>query len=297
MATLNQIIQNIKERALLVSSQNTISDDRLALYVNDELNQYLIPLINEANQEYLIVEKELELEEGQTKIRIPSSALGGILRSITAQVGDNHPFHLKAITREERELYQSAHGLVYYIQGNTINLVPDQKSLVKITLSYVKKPSRLVFESDARRITSINPQAGSIVVTSSAPFIKNNTAFDIVSHLYPNEVPLENVGAVSITNNQVVFPSIDGVEVGDWLAAPGTTPLAPIQDELIPLLEERVVLRVHQSLNDELGVTMTLGSIASMEASMKILIENRVAADPVVLVNHFSPFRAAQRYR
>lgn len=291
--TTNQLVDNVKARALVTDNQQTITDEAILRWANDELAQFIVPMIKERHEEYFVVEETQTVVPGQDSYRIPQRALGGSFRNISLTNASGRTFHLNRIAREDRERFKNSSEPMYYLQGNSIRLVPEPTAEMTLTFGYLRRPSKMVFADGAKMITQV---IGNLVSVTSIPlWMTINTRFDIVDALYPAEINQANAQPISIGGNRVTLASAEGAKVGDFLTEAGTTHLVPIQEELVPLLEERTALRVFTALGDTNSVATTQNNIAEMIKALGDLIDNRASGDPVVLVNHFSPMRQARR--
>lgn len=296
MITLTDLIQNAKSRGLLTNSNNTLTDADLQRFANDELRQYLVPLINSKNQEYFVVEQDYDVLPGVQTYTIPPKALGSTLRSITWSSPEGRQYRLKEIRREEREIYRHSTGHCYYLQGNKIILVPEVKLAATMTVAYIRRPNQMVDVVNSRNIVSVNPVTNTVVVTSSAPWLQPGSKIDVSSVDFPSDLPVDGVVPLSVNGKTLTFSDVSNFNPGDVLTLSGQTALVPIPEELVPLLEERIVLRAYQALGDTDAVQVTLSSVAAMEKSLGELIEQRVTSDPTILINFNSPYRSRQRY-
>lgn len=294
MITTEDLIKNIKSRTLLPTSQNTIADSDLLNRLNEELQQYLVPMVKSAHEEYLVVEEDLAIVPGQDAYKIPTRALGAAIKGLQIIRADNTTYTVRRISREESLNYQLTGDKVFYFQGPNIRLCPSPTEAETLRVAYVRRPNTLVSSSNTVLVNAV--QDLQLTLAAAPVWLNISSKYDVIDHDYPSELKLLSVTPVSTSGNKATFASVGDVAVGDYLAPVGTTSLFPLPEELAPLLEERVVLRIWQTLGDDAGVATAMKSINEMEHSMGLVIDHRAEEAPVIGINHSSPGRT-RRYR
>lgn len=293
--TANDLISKVKSKTLLPTSQDTLSEEDILARANEEYEQYLIPLLKRYNQAYLEVEENIAVTAGNDLYKIPTRALGGTFTGLTLVDATNTRHDLKRIERFEREIYSNSSVPVYYIQGSSIRLVPEPTTDATLEIGYVRRPNTLVLESASRRVTSVDATTNIVTLNSTASWLSSTAAFDIINTLYPADLVEIDLAASSISNATIQFADVSNIEVGHILAAAGTSPYIAVPQELVPLLVERVVLRVWQALGDSEAMQASMLTINEMQKSMSLLVDNRAKQDPTIIVAHNSPGRSIRR--
>lgn len=288
MITTNAFIQDIKDRGLVPSTQNTISDNTLMAWANDENGLSVAPLIVKYNEDQMLVTTEHVPEK--RVVWIPPRALGGNLIDIKVRLpGDEqHVIDPKRINRSNRDTSQYGYSdYAFYTEGNKLVFLQDFINDAIVELTYVRRPNKLVFESQSRKIVEIHPDG--FVVNSMAPFITMGQAIDITSHQY-NQLIGQDVmpTLVDPANKKVFCVNPDHLTVGDLVTLPETTAIVQLPEEYITLLAQRVNLRALMSIGDQAGQQAAMAVIKDMEHKLGTLVSTRIANKPIKLFNRNS---------
>ena len=187
-----------------------------------------------------------------TQFRIPSRAIGQKCRDITAKQGDN----LITVPRiDQSDLSMDPVG--YYYKGNMIimNNVLSQLAGATYLVSYYARPGMLVNVSSSVQCTSVSSTGSS---WSGAPM--TGTKYDVIKGTSGYETMSASLGVVTGTQVGTSWPYtntittvIDGLEVGDYLSAPNTSPIPQLPEEFHTVLGSLTIARCLDSIGDEAG--------------------------------------------
>lgn len=257
---------------------------------DDAMRTIITPELLKVGEGYLSTVKSYPLAQGQFRIRIPSRAVRLLDVSVLNVLGNPLSLFGRATVEQERE--QRAMGYLrkpgaprlWYLEGSTVVLSPppDVTTAYTLVLRYARRPSRLVDPSTCSVVSVVN--ADGIGVTG--PVLPLSGPLDIVK----GSPGFESVGDdINFTLNGVyVTPgaaTLALTEVGDYVCAPGTSPVPQIPPDYHAVLSQAVVVQVMKELRDAEGLAVAQGTLASLMASASPTIEAR-AEQPEVLVRH-----------
>ena len=80
--TSSKLIKSIKRRASIPVDQRTFTDEDLLEMATEEMNLFLIPYLNQGQEEYLIYQEDEATVSGQDTYPIPYRAQGNKLRDL-----------------------------------------------------------------------------------------------------------------------------------------------------------------------------------------------------------------------
>lgn len=294
MLTTLELLKELKNRSLISTNQSTFSDDFMIGLLNSAASNHLVPLIQKYRQEYLIAEARYPLTVGMAKIAIPTNALAGKIRSISLEMPGRSAIQLNGIERNDRELYltQVGHNPCWYIEGNNIRFAPLPTVAGTLVVGYLQRPSKLVTDSQGRRVTAVNKTTGSIQINAEASWIKQTEKLDVLNGDYPSEVRVSTRATQIIQPTKtIIFPDASDIEVGDYVVLSGTTTVAQIPEELNNLWLQYALRDLYQSMGDQQGVNNAMATIQKMEADIRLVMDDRKQSEPIILVNRNSPLR------
>lgn len=163
--TTNTLIESVKNRALIPTTQQTFTPADFLRFANEEMMMGVVPLVEQFHEEFFIFEETTPIIPGQRSYEIPYRATGNKLRSIYLLDSQQNRYPLTRVFADDLEYYQgNGYGqsiYAFYIANNCVNLlnVPSQDSNSKLLFSYYMRPNSLVDESRVARIASIAPTA------------------------------------------------------------------------------------------------------------------------------------------
>lgn len=164
--TSNTLIESIKNRALIPSTQQTFTSADLLRFANEEMLIGIVPLVERFHEEFFIFEEATPLISNQRSYEIPYRATGNKLRSLYLLDAQQNRFPMTRVSADNLEYYQgngygqSIYG--FYIANNTVNLlnVSSQDSNSKLLYSYYMRPNKLVDETRVVKVASVAPSTG-----------------------------------------------------------------------------------------------------------------------------------------
>lgn len=200
--TTDTLIDSIKRRAMLPSTQNTFVEEDFLAFLNEEVDLGVVPLILTFHEDYLLYTEPVKLESGIVRYPIPERATGNKLREISYTDSSGTIYEMTRIPIEDVPFFQwgnsynSAVGTAkYYIEGNDIVLVSSPQSTIDGTLlvSYYMRPNELVPEDQVARITSVDYNNGLINVDSLPANFTGDSVFDITSSRSPHKLAAKDI--------------------------------------------------------------------------------------------------------
>lgn len=246
--TSTELLASLKRRGLIPSSASTFAATDFYKIVDEETQTYIVPLLMETREEYLVATEDVTVTAGTESYYIPERAIANKLRDVT--------FDGRSMIRLEPENLDSVSTDIsgpggFYLQGNAI-VLPNTASGT-MTVSYYQRPNRVVATSSVGEITAINTGTGAVTIgtppsafTTSITydFVKGKPGFDTLA----KDLTATAVGVSSVTFTPANLPT--GLAVGDFVCIAKETPIAQVPVELHPLLSERVAATVLHALGD-----------------------------------------------
>ena len=297
-----QLIENIKRRCSVPTSQLTFTEEDFAVFATDELQSVVTPLIMSAREEYFVDFTDVT-SNSTGEIEIPDYASGAKLRSVCF-VQQTSPLILTNLPRIDLDVvaglgfnnYQTLAG--FYIQGNKLMLYPATSvpSGKTIRLYYYKRPLALAEPSRYGRVLSVDPLTNTVVL----PFTPNDweagTQLNSVAANSPFNVTAE-FEIVTISSPSIVLSSVDGISVGDYISDLGYSAIPQIPVEAHALLAQLVAVKALESLGDVKGMEVAQVKADKLQKSLMVLISQRVDGSTKKVINPNGGLRTISNYR
>jgi hypothetical protein len=295
------LLASIKTRAMIPSSQNTFMDSDLLNLANEEMETFIVGTLSRVQEEYLVVTDAVPLVAGQTRYRIPVRAIGQKLRDIYIDTG-SAKIMLPRLNREDIPTYNyslSQTNVGFYLEGNYIVLIVAAASTTgNLMVSYLIRPGQIVDSTNWQKATAVNTSTNVITVATILPTFIVGTQLDIITAKSGSETILRDtvITAIDSVNKLItVDQPCTLVSVGDYVCLSGQSAVPQCPEEMHPLLAQRVVCRVLESLNDAQGLQQANATLQLMERNILALIDSRVTGKPIKLKNSNNLIRAAIR--
>lgn len=293
--TSTVLLASLKRRGLIPTSTSTFAEADFFKVVDDETQTYIVPLLSEVREEYLVATKDITLVAGTTEYAIPERAIAGKLRDVTLSDGNGAYTPLTRLEADTVHGYTTSTGSpgTYYLRGNKICLIGSNTGTLRV--HYYLRPNRIVSTSAVGEIVAITPSTGLIGLSAVRPttfttlvtydLVKGKSGFDTHSlDLTPTAV-----GASSVTFTPADLPS--ALAVGDYVCLSQETPIAQIPVELHPLLAQRVTATMLHALGDA-KAEAAYKVAADMEARVLKLLSPRAEGSSRVIVNKYGVGRS-----
>lgn len=304
--TTNGLIDSIKRKGSIPSSQETFKVQDFIDMINEEIAIYILPTVLRLHQEFYAVTDETEVvTSSQKRYKLPYRAIGNKLRDLHYRTTGGQLKQLVQISADDRSFNDEYfYNYVYnqfYLEGDDIVFVGTQTPEGQLVKSYYLRPNLLVTEDRATIIQSIDRTTGEILVNQMPSFFASGMV-DFIGAKSPNIIKKFDITPTSVNTNTKIFtfnPSDipDTLVVGDYIMKDGETIVPQMPSELIPLLTQRVTMKCLEALGDTEAVTNATREMERMEANVPSLINNRVEGSPKKLLNRRSILRVGVQTR
>lgn len=265
--TNNDLLENIRLRALMPNSQTLYTPERLLLLADDELKTVIFPMIMSIKGDYFVHADRQTLTTDLT-YPIPSEAVGTKVKDVYWRDPNwpaNQPSRLIPLINYQDYTNQGAglfNLMAYFIQGNNVHLTNTQAGKTLEILFY-KRAYKLVEDEYGAQITGVS---GSVITVSSVPqsWVVGDV-LTLTSQLPPFNTLTTTLEIDVIAGNDLTLTQTDSDEslplstdIGNWLTLGGETVIAQITPEAHPILAQSVAVKVLEGLNDPgLGVSQS----------------------------------------
>lgn len=309
--TSDSLIESIKRRGSIPTSQSTFEDTDFLAFANEEMDIGLVPSVLQYHEEYFVYEAEAPLTASTSRYAIPERAIGTKIRTVHYQDSNDNLYEMSRISPDDVAFYQQSSGNYYshyYIQNNHIVLTPDVGAAPSgsLRITYYLRPNRLVSEDSVGIITAIATTTitiDSVVTTvksltlSRMPSAFSTTApCDLLEARGGHRTKAMDVSPLSIdaTAKKAYFTPGDmpsDLVVGDHVALAGECIIPQLPDDLHSVLAQRVIARCVEALGDTEGLKAANVKLVEMETKTAGLIDNRSEGNPLKVVNLRGAFR------
>lgn len=294
--TTTALLSLVRLRAMLSDTDTTFTDANILALMNDELSGHVVPTLMGWSQEYLVGVSDTTTTSGTASYAIPSRSVNTDVRDVQVIDENNTTYH--SIPRIEPE-FANTYGInngtaakaqAYYVQNNSIILVPTPSAAFSLRIKYWRRPNQLVLiGSGAEIILTVSTPSITMASTTDlgdaplvADVIKNSPPFDstVDDQTYTVTNPTTLAGlATPIAAGQIV--------AGYYFCVSGQSPVPQIPVELVPLLVARTVAAIYAAKADP-ATQKQYENAARVEAQAFKMMP-RTDGLPRRIVNRYAP--------
>lgn len=293
--TCDALIESVKSRGILPSSQNTFTDRDIADIFWQELKTTIVPLIMAEHEEYLVNIQDYIVDPNQNSYEIPEKSLGNKLRDISLINGDNKNILFSRLEPESLKNnylfcwdYRLYGNSGFYFEDDHVVLYPDASNYGGYTLRmrYFKRPNQTVVASDAGQITAIDTNTKEVTLSNAPSSWTVNMIYDVIKGTPSFKCKAEGVTITNKSGFILTFSELpEDMIVGDWVAESGYSPIPQIPYDIHELLAQRSVIRILSSLGDDKGTLSAIEIYKDMVNNFRTLITPRSDGTPQKLTS------------
>ena len=300
--TADCLVKTSLRRAMIPSDQSTYTTEDILEIMNEEMANYVLPLIMSAHTEYFVYDEDITMNLCQSRYVIPYRAAGNKLRDIqfVDQGGSHYEFTLISI--EDRVCYAcnytTSRLIPYYFEADEIVMMNFNRTGGNLRFSYFLTPSELVEDIRGAKISSIAVGCctTTFTLTTFPTHFSCTTCFDFVKGRSPHKIRTfdSSICSVCATAKTVTFcnceltrASTTGLTqeaitfvVGDYILKAEETILPQLPAEIHSILAQRTAIKLLEGLGDSEGMKNASEQLEVIEKKAMTLIGNRADGSP-----------------
>ncbi len=293
MATTDTLRDQILARCFWPSTdgQAPLSHAEILSFADAEIVGTLWPDVLATQGDYYVDTLDFALTVDVSRYRLPPKSYGPIKDVLLvdddddADEGESVPL-INLEDLGHSQAHRPPTRYASFIEGDYLGITPaPSQTDGTLRIRYYRHPSALCLTTAARQITGADLETGVFGATDGDDIWSAGDALDIVSAGNAHQVLVTDVEIDSVNATEVDFAQDltgSGVQVDDWLATAGTTPIVQVPDSMIPLLAYRTALACLSAAGDRDGFALCMqwGESAQLEIKQRKLLEPRSESEP-----------------
>jgi hypothetical protein len=291
--TTADLLASVRRRAGIPAAAATYTAAELLAIADEEIRSYLVPLLLKVREDYWLANQDIPLTSDALTYRIPYRAIGGKLSEVYVVDDRGHPTNLPRIRYSD--LVDTDFG--FYLDAGSVTLVTSDGDPTRLgtslRLSFYARPNALVETSAAGVVSTFNPTARTITLTSAPASFTGRTIFDVVRSK-PGFDFLAIDATGTLASDTITFSSAlpHDLEVGDYVCLPEQSPVPQLPPEMHALLAQKVAVKVAESRQMTERLKSLREELVRMEADSSTLITPRVDGEATKVVARRSLYRS-----
>lgn len=291
--TVDELVSIIKIKAAIPTTTGEgLTIENIVQHMNNEMRSYIIPLIMSVREEYFVTYTDYVIGSN-TSFAIPANALGNKLRDVLRIDGNSNKFSVPRIEPEDVGRFNMASTIIrgFYLEANNVKILGSLNSTETLRLTYFKRPNDLVLYSGttlygAAKIATVNPGTGAITTAETIPatFTTQKT-YDIIKANPMFDTLVSSATCSVASGTGMTLSSVTGAAVGDYVCLSGESCIPQIPVECYPLLAERTVMKICQSIGDKDNYDIAKEEAAELKELLLPVLGDRVEGENRKIVN------------
>lgn len=291
--TWTEVLDEIKVRGAIPTSQNTFTEDRLLRLANGEMRTKIIPLMSEVREGYYSFDVDTAVN-ATGLYNISRRAAGGKIIDVKVTDGATVIGDLNRYWEEDiRELDTPPGGPAgFYLKRNQIQLIPRVISgAVYLRQVILLRPLQIVSPNDCAQITAINTVTGVVTCTTvPTSWLVTNT-FDLTQateHYDTLNIDLPISAITTGSGGTLTFTASSlstRLAVGDWIGLAGTTPVIQCELEMHHYLARLVANTCLLSQGYADAYKLGVEEAKEMKDNLLSLVTPRVENEGKLIIN------------
>jgi hypothetical protein len=276
-----QLIENVKRRCAVPTSQLTYSDEDFTLLASDELQGQVVPLLMSCREEYFVEFVDIAVEGNE--VDIPSDAVGEKLRSVCF-VQQSSPLWLINIPRIDLDVvagvgfanYATLAG--FYVQGNKLILYPSNSvpQSTVIRLYYYKRTLVLADPSNYGQVIAVNSGTNTITLSFLPTTWAAGTIVNSVASISPFKITNSSMTVTGASSPSIIVDNVTDVAVGDYISEEGFSAIPQVPVEAHAYLAQLTAIKCLEGLGDRAGMQAAQEKAGMLEKALLVMVSQRV---------------------
>src|SRR5882672_519287 len=296
----DDLLAGVKTRAALPPFQTVWTDANILKAMQEEMESQVVPALYSVQQDYFTDNLDLPLVANQQGYRLPSRAMGDVLRGIywVDSTGIVAKPPLLRVNLDEISDFTTTAATIpkaFFLVYDQINLLPTPSVSTSgsIRLFYLRRPGILVSnilaggQSTQVGIISAVTNDTTLTMTVAMNGWANSQNVDIVMASPPFALLLRDQAATGAASGSTTFTIAAGglltagISVGDYVTLAQNSYVPQIPREWHPYIEVRIAAFILESIGDVNGADRFYRLSDELRANVMKLVTSRTPGNPL----------------
>lgn len=276
--TTTALINSVKRRITVPTSQNFFLPSNIVEFATDELSSTMVPAIVSVREEYFVTTEDVTLISTENEYRLPTRAVGGMLRDVVMIDPNGNEVGIPRLQPEtiKAESSLSAVNIAGIVmQDDKVIFYPDVKAFTQFTMrfKFMRRPNDLIITSQAGKILNINTGTNEVTLSNAPTAWTTSTTFDIIQGTPTFSSIQDDQTITNIAGAVLTFSALPAkLDVGQWVAEAGLSPIPQIPVEGFRTLAQYTAGRMLESTGDKKNAEIVMTQAQRlMDGFLKVL--------------------------
>lgn len=304
--TVDALINKVKTRGTIPTSQSLYLPADFVDIMSDVMHQIVVPAIVSVREEYFVTFEDQVIVANQAGYRIPSRAVGGMLRDVVLVNSAGKEIDIPRLDPESQKssaawLTQVPYG--FKLKNDEIILIPTPAAANgdSVRFYFERRPNNLILSAAAARIQSFTALTRVVVIDATPSNFTEDDTYDIIRPEPIFSSVDDDIAITDLTGTNMTFTDAlpDDLAADQWIALSGFSPIPQIPYEGGLWLVHESLCQVLEGMTDQPGLKNARGRADQMKENFLKIITPRVHGSPQKVVQRggiFDYTRAGGRW-
>ncbi len=262
------LVSSIKRRASVPTVQNLFTVDDFLSLGDEELQNTIFPMIMSIKGDYFTANQDTVMTTATT-YPIPQDAIGLKIKNLYWLQTTPYQRFVEITQLSQTDISRQFAGgwaqFGFYIDNNSIVLVPSGFSGQTLRIKYYKRASRLVPNEEGGQITAINTGTKQVTLATLPTAFAVNSLVSGIDNNPGFETKASSLTITAIASPVITLSDVSNLAVGYYICFDNESVIPQITVEAMPILAQSVAVKCLEAMNDPgLGNAQTkLGEIVT----------------------------------
>jgi len=313
------LVSSVYRGILAPNAQNAQQPEDVIAFMDQEMRTTIVPLVLAAQEEFWVKNYDQPVVSGTFNYTIPKRAAFATWRDVVFVDPNKNEINMSMLSPEYLKLTYPAGGnpplyaFGFILQNDQIILYPNTlpaPTQYRLRMKIKRRPNNLTQTTNCAQIISINTGTNVVSVSAVPTTWTATDTFDIIPNS-PQFTSLRDDQTISLINaNNLTFssPGVDPftglplsalptnaetgaftMQVGDWVCPSQMSCIPQVPYDMFPLLVQRSIIRVLESLGDTQNLTVAERRYQDMAVDFARTVSPRIDGTPKKIVNRNTP--------
>lgn len=212
------------------------------------MESLVVPMILAHRQEYFVTYSDLTMVSGQNTYDLPTESIALGLRKACVVEASGEITTLEHLDLEKVAGFNHFLQDGFYFLGNKIVFYPTLTGGKTVRLYYHRDPNEVVATSDAAQITAIDTGTNTLTFTAVPTDWETSDTLDVIRSTPGFNTIGESLTIAAMTSTTITVSSVDDLQVGDWVALEGFSPIAQIPKNAFKIVEQAAAIKCLEAM-------------------------------------------------
>lgn len=282
--TTDGLIENIKRRGAIPADQSTYLPAEMIKMADDEMQIRLVPILFQSKADFFLTFSDVTTTSSLS-YDIPEAAFNRALHSIffVDAAGNETELTYVDFNEETFAALDYPRGACF-TRGEKLHLFPRAFPDRTLRLYYYRLPNRLVPTTEAAQVTAVDSGTGIVTTTGVPADWTAGTTVCCVKGRPGFQLRFAARDLTAASSPTVTLADVSDIEIGDWIALEGDSPIPQLPVEAQPVLAQATIAKILEGLGDP-GLAAAKTDLRDALAAYVAITGPRIDRGPKSLVS------------